>query len=60
MIVIIKCFKHTSPLVVEVFNKCDKQAQEDALAMAAILRRRDNCEYKVMIDYWDVFGSSAE
>lgn len=51
MIVIIKCYKYNiKPLVVEVFEGHDEQTQKDAIELAAILSRRDKCEYKVLID----------
>lgn len=50
MIAVIRCYKHTTPLVVEVFEKCDEQSQKDAVELAAILSRKNNCEYKVLID----------
>ena len=34
--------------------------QKDALEMATILSRRDNCEYRVMVEYWVAFGTSAK
>lgn len=50
MIAVIRYYKHTTPLVVEVFEKCDEQTQKDAVELAAILSRKNNCEYKVLID----------
>lgn len=50
MLAVIRCYKHTTPLVVEVFEKCDEQSQKDAVELAAILSRKNNCEYKVLID----------
>lgn len=51
MIVIIKCYKYnTKPLVVEVFEGHDEQTQKDAIELAAILSRKNKCEYKVLID----------
>lgn len=51
MIVIIKCYKYNiKPLVVEVFEEHNEQTQKDAIELAAILSRRDKCEYKVLID----------
>lgn len=50
MIAVVRCFKHTLPLVVEVFEKCDEQTQKDATELAAILSRKNKCEYKVLID----------
>lgn len=50
MIAVVRCYKHTLPLVVEVFEKCDEQSQKDAVELAAILSRKNNCEYKVLID----------
>lgn len=60
MLAVVRCYKHTTPLVVEVFEKCDEQTQKDALEMATILSRRDNCEYRVMVEYWVAFGNSAK
>lgn len=60
MIAVVRCYKHTTPLVIEVFEKCDEQSQKDALEMATILSRRDNCEYRVMVEYWVAFGTSAK
>lgn len=50
MIAIIRCYEHTTPLVIEVFEKCDEQSQKDAVELATILSRKNNCEYKVLID----------
>ena len=50
MIAVVRCYKHLNPLVVEVFEKCDEQSQKDAVELAAILSRKNNCEYKVLID----------
>ncbi len=50
MLVVVRIFKHTTPIVVEVFEKCDEQSQKDAVELAAILSRKNNCEYKVMVD----------
>lgn len=50
MLAVIRCYKHAMPLVVEVFEKCDEQTQKDAVELAAILSRKNNCEYKVLID----------
>lgn len=50
MIVIIRCYKHALPLVVEVFEGHDEQTQKDASELAAILSRKNKCEYKVLID----------
>lgn len=50
MLAVVRCYKHTLPLVVEVFEKCDEQSQKDAVELAAILSRKNNCEYKVLID----------
>ena len=60
MLAVVRCYKYTTPLVVEVFKKCDEQTQKDALEMATILSRRDNCEYRVMVEYWVAFGNSAK
>lgn len=50
MIVVIRCFNHMSPLVVETFEGHDEQTQKDAKELAAILSRKNKCEYKVLID----------
>lgn len=51
MIAVVKCYKHhVKPLVVETFEEHDEQTQKDATELAAILSRKNNCEYKVMID----------
>ena len=42
MIAVVKCYKHNvKPLVIEV---------KDAFELAAILSRKNKCEYKVLID----------
>lgn len=38
------------PLVVETFEGHDEQTQKDAKDLAAILSRKNKCEYKVLID----------
>lgn len=51
MIAVVKCYKHNvKPLVVEVFEGHDEQTQKDAFELAAILSRKNKCEYKVLID----------
>lgn len=60
MIAVVKCYKHITPAIVTVFEKNDEQTQKDALEMATILSRRDNCEYRVMVEYWVAFGDSAK
>lgn len=51
MIAIVKCYKHNiTPLVVETFEEHDEQTQRDAKELAAILSRKNKCEYKVLID----------
>lgn len=50
MIAVVRCYKHTLPLVVEVFEGHDEQTQKDASDLAAILSRKNKCEYKVLID----------
>lgn len=51
MIVVVKCCKHNvKPLVIEVFEGHDEQTQKDAFELAAILSRKNKCEYKVLID----------
>lgn len=42
MIVVVKCYKHNI--------KPDEQTQKDAFELAAILSRKNKCEYKVLID----------
>lgn len=49
MITVVRCFKHTLP-VVEAFEGHDEQTQKDANELAAILSRKNKCEYKVLID----------
>lgn len=50
MIAVVRCYKHITPVIVTVFEKNDEQTQKDAVALAAILSRKNNCEYKVLID----------
>lgn len=50
MIVVIRCFNRMPPLVVETFEGHDEQTQKDASDLAAILSRKNKCEYKVLID----------
>lgn len=51
MIAVVKCYKHNvKPLVIEVFEGHDEQTQKDANELAAILSRKNKCEYKVLID----------
>lgn len=51
MIVVIRCYKYSiKPLVVEVFEGHDEQTQKDAKELAAILSRKNKCEYKVLVD----------
>lgn len=33
-----------------MFEGCDEQTQKDATELAAILSRKNKCEYKVLID----------
>ena len=48
MIAVVKCYKHNvKPLVIEVFEGHDEQTQKE---LAAILSRKNKCEYKVLID----------
>ena len=47
MIVVVKCYKHN---VKPVFEGHDEQTQKDAFELAAILSRKNKCEYKVLID----------
>ena len=51
MIAIVRCYKHNvKPLIVETFEEHDEQTQKDAKELAAILSRKNKCEYKVLID----------
>lgn len=50
MITVVRCFKHTLPVVVEAFEGHDEQTQKDANELAAILSRKNKREYKVLID----------
>lgn len=51
MIAVVKCYKYNiKPLVIEVFEGHDEQTQRDAKELAAILSRKNKCEYKVLID----------
>ena len=50
MIAVVRCYKYTLPTVVEVFKGHDEQTQKDASDLAAILSRKNRCEYKVLID----------
>lgn len=50
MITVVRCFKHTLPVVVTTFEGHDEQTQKDANELAAILSRKNKCEYKVLID----------
>lgn len=50
MLVVIRCFNRMPPLVVETFEGHDEQTQKDANELAAILSRKNKCEYKVLID----------
>lgn len=50
MIAVIRCYKHALSLVVEVFEGYDEQTPKDASELAAILSRKNKCEYKVLID----------
>lgn len=51
MIAVVRCYKHNvKPLVIEVFEGHDEQTQKDANELAAILSRKNKCEYKVLID----------
>lgn len=48
MIAVVKCYKHNvKPLVIEVFEGHDEQTQKDANELAAILSRKNKCEYVV-------------
>lgn len=50
MIVVIRFPKGTKPVVVTTFEGHDEQTQKDATELAAILSRKNKCEYKVLID----------
>lgn len=51
MIAIVRCYKHNvKPLIVETFEEHDEQTQKDAKELAAILSRKNKCEYKALID----------
>lgn len=50
MIAVVRCYKHTLPLVVEVFEGHDEKTQRDANELAAILSRKNKCKYRVLID----------
>lgn len=50
MIAVVRCFNRMPPLVVETFEGHDEQTQRDASELAAILSRKNKCEYKVLID----------
>jgi hypothetical protein len=51
MIAIVRCYKHNvKPLIVETFEEHDEQTQKDAKELAAILSRKNKCEYEVLID----------
>lgn len=63
MIAVVKCYKHNiKPLVVEVFEGHDEKTQRDASDLAAILSRKNKCEYKVLVDlsYVAVIHDSKE
>ncbi len=57
MIAVVRCYKYTLPIVVEVFEGHDEQTQKDAIELAAILSKwsgffmetKNKCEYKVLI-----------
>ena len=51
MIAIVRCYKHNvKPLIVETFEEHDEKTQKEAKELAAILSRKNKCEYKVLID----------
>ena len=50
MIAVVRCYKHITPVIVTVFEKNDEQTQKDALEMATIVTRRDDCEDRVMVE----------
>lgn len=43
---VVRCYKHTLPLVVEVFEGHDEKTQRDASDLAAILSRKTNVSIK--------------
>ena len=50
MIVVVRFPRNERPVVVTAFESCDEQSQKDANDLAAILSRKNKCEYKVLID----------
>lgn len=50
MIAVIRFPKDVKPVVVTMFEGCDEQTQKDATELAAILSRKNKCEYRVFID----------
>lgn len=50
MLVVIRCFNRMPPLIVKTFERHDEQTQKDANELAAILSKKNKCEYKVLID----------
>lgn len=50
MLLVVRFPKGVRPVVVTMFEGCDEQTQKDATELAAILSRKNKCEYKVLID----------
>lgn len=50
MLLVIRFPRNERPVVVTAFECCDEQSQKDAKELAAILSRKNKCEYKVLID----------
>lgn len=50
MLLVVRFPKGVRPVVVTMFEGCDEQTQKDANELAAILSRKNKCEYKVLID----------
>lgn len=54
MLLVVRFLKEERPVVVTTFEGHDEQTQKDANELAAILSRRNKCEYKVLIDLFCV------
>lgn len=50
MLLVVRFPKGERPVVVATFEGHDEQTQKDATELAAILSRKNKCEYKVLID----------
>lgn len=50
MLLVVRFPKGVRPVVVTMFEGHDEQTQEVATELAAILSRKNKCEYKVLID----------